>query len=127
MDLIATVLVLRCALPVGTGAQAAIDRKQIEREVMVVLALSTMPSIDRMHELKRQRTTSPTIVLQAAAWPCSTRPVQTQAWMNGTYKTFRESGWDHARLGPGVESSTCQNRRCMWIRNSRVIGRTARS
>jgi|SRR5215471_1477292 len=93
---IATVLVLLCALPVGAGAQAPIDRKQIEREVLAVLD-AFYDAFNRQDARAEERTYHfPHYRLASGRMAVLDAPgAETQAWMNGTYKAFRESGWDH--------------------------------
>src|SRR5215813_13116698 len=96
MKLIATVLVLLCALSLGADAQTSLDRKQVEREVMAVLD-AFYDAFNRQDARAEERTYHfPHYRLASGRMSVLDAPgAETQAWMNGTYKTFRESGWDH--------------------------------
>ena len=84
-------------LPIGAGSQPAFDRKQLEREVMSVLdAFSNAfnrqdaQAEERTYHFPHYRLANGTM----SEW--DSPGSETEAWMTGTYKTLRESGWDHS-------------------------------
>jgi hypothetical protein len=88
-------LVVLLTLPVHRYVQT-FDRSQIEREVMAVLdALfdafnqQDARAEERTYHFPHYRLASGRMAVLAAPG------AETEAWMNGTYKALRESGWDH--------------------------------
>jgi hypothetical protein len=97
MKVVPIFLALILALPVGASSQAVFDRTQSEREVMSLLD-AFMTAFNRQDAWAEARTYHfPHFRLandQMSVWD---KPgAETDAWMNDTYKTLRESGWDHS-------------------------------
>ena len=90
-------LVPLLAFPAAAGSQAAFDRNQAEREVISVLD-AFMTAFNREDAQAEARTYHfPHFRLandQMSVWDKA--GPESGAWMNGTYKTLRESGWDHS-------------------------------
>lgn len=89
--------VLILTLAASARAQTAFDRKQVEQEVMSVLD-AFLDAFSRQDARAEERTYHfPHYRLAnsvMSAWPAAGS--DTEAWMNGTYKTLRESGWDRS-------------------------------
>ena len=97
MKLNTLVLVMLLAFPSITSAQAAaFDRREIEREVMSVLD-AFFDAFNRQDARAEERTYHfPHYRLASGGMAVLDAPgTETEAWMNTTYKTLRESGWDH--------------------------------
>ena len=95
MKVTTTLLVLLLAVPVSAGAQA-VDRSQIEREVMAVLD-AFFDAFNRQDARAEERTYHfPHYRLASGRMSVLDAPgAETEAWMNATYTTLRQSGWDH--------------------------------
>jgi hypothetical protein len=97
MKLNAALALLFLASPVAAGSQVRFDRTQVEREVMSVLD-AFMAAFNRQDAQAEADTYHfPHFRLandQMSAW--SGPGAEIEAWMNGTYKTLRDSGWDHS-------------------------------
>ena len=91
------VVVMLWIVPTPFRAQAAFDRRQAEREVMSVLD-AFIDAFNRQDPQAEERTYHfPHYRLangRMSSW--SSPGVETETWMKGTYKTLRESGWDHS-------------------------------
>jgi hypothetical protein len=95
MKLAVALFALLLALPARAGAQAIFDRGQIERAVMAVLD-AFYAAFNRQDARAEERTYHfPHYRLVSGRMSVFDAPgAETDSWMNGTYKTFRESGWD---------------------------------
>jgi uncharacterized NTF2-like protein DUF6841 len=93
--LVASCLVLSLQV-VGHG-QIKFDRAKAEREVMAVLD-DFMAAFNRQDAGAEERTYQfPHYRLASGQMAVLNAPgAQTQAFMNATYKSFRDSGWDHS-------------------------------
>lgn len=96
MKRIAWLLGLLLFMPAGANSQPAFDAAQAEREVLAVLDAFTTAfnqqdakAEERTYHFPHYRLANDTM----SAWP--TPGLDTEAWMEGTYKTLRDSGWDH--------------------------------
>ena len=105
-------LILLFALPMGTRTQTGFDQRQVAREVMSVLD-AFLDAFNRQDVRAEERTYHfPHYRLAnglMSAWPAPGD--ETEAWMAGTYKTLRESGWDR---------SSWTRRRIVHISDSKV-------
>jgi hypothetical protein len=106
MKLTAFLIALLLVAPARTGAQA-FDRSQIEQEVMAVLD-AFLDAFNQQDARAEERTYHfPHFRLASGGMSVLDKPgAESQAWMNTTYATLRQSAWDH-RLGLVAESSTC--------------------
>ncbi len=90
-------LLLLFALSPDAHSQTGFDRRQVEREVMSVLD-AFLDAFNRQDARAEERTYHfPHYRLAngvMSAWPAPGD--EAEAWMNGTYQTLRESGWDHS-------------------------------
>ena len=90
-----TLFVLILTFSVDARSQPALDRKQVQREVMSVLD-AFMDAFNRQDARAEERTYHfPHYRLANRLMSSWSAPgPETESWMNGTYKTLRESGWD---------------------------------
>src|SRR5262245_48032390 len=90
------VVLLPLALAPDSPAQTGFDRRQVEREVMSVLD-AILDAFNRLDARSEERTYQfPHYRLADGVMSVWSAPGdETRAWMEGTYKTLRESGWDH--------------------------------
>jgi hypothetical protein len=88
---------LLLTLAPDSRAQSGVDRRQVEREVMTVLD-AVLDSFNRQDARGEEQTYQfPHYRLAngvMSVWPGP--GAETEAWIEGTYKTLRESGWDHS-------------------------------
>lgn len=93
--LVASFLLLSLQV-VGHG-QTTFDRAKAEREVMIVLD-DFMVAFNRQDARAEERTYQfPHYRMVSGQMAMLNEPgAQTQAWMNATYKAFRDAGWDHS-------------------------------
>jgi hypothetical protein len=84
-------------LPPDARAQTGFDRRQVEREVMSVLD-AILDAFNRQDARAEERTYQfPHYRLANGLMSVLSGPgSETETWMEGTYKTMRESGWDHS-------------------------------
>jgi hypothetical protein len=103
MKRIAIVLRRMSALLAGVGTPAAIDRKQIEREVMAVLD-AFYEAFNGQDARAEERTYHfPHYRLASGRMAVFDSPgANTEAWMNGTYKTLTK---EDGRWGIKMRSS----------------------
>src|SRR5215470_2437030 len=91
------IVLLLLTLPLQSRAQAGFDRARVEREVMSVLDAF-------LDAFNRQDARAEALTYQfphyrlanglMSVW--SAPGEEIEAWMNATYKTLHESGWDHS-------------------------------
>ena len=95
MKLTATRVALLLIVSVRVGAQATFDKRQVEREVMSVLD-AFFDAFNRQDARAEERSYHfPHYRLASGRMSVFDAPgAETEAWMNTTYKTLRESGWD---------------------------------
>ena len=95
MKLTATLVALLLIVSVRVGAQATFDKRQVEREVMSVLD-AFFDAFNRQDARAEERSYHfPHYRLASGRMSVFDAPgAETEAWMNTTYKTLRESGWD---------------------------------
>ena len=91
------VAVLLVIVPVSSSTQAGFERRQVEREVMSVLD-AFMEAFNRQDAQAEERTFHfPHYRLANGLMSSWVAPgAEVEAWMNGTYRTLRESGWDRS-------------------------------
>jgi hypothetical protein len=79
------------------NSQTALDRKAVEREVMSVLD-AFLDAFNRQDPEAEQRTYQfPHYRLANDVMSTLPAPgAETETWMNNTYKTLRDAGWDHS-------------------------------
>jgi hypothetical protein len=108
--LVASLLLLSLQVP-GYG-QTTFDRAKAERDVMTVLD-NFMAAFNRQDATAEERTYQfPHYRLASGQMTVMNAPgTETQAWMNATYKAFRDAGWDH---------STWTRRRIVHISDSKA-------
>jgi uncharacterized NTF2-like protein DUF6841 len=85
------------AFPIAGHGQATFDRAKAEREVMAVLD-EFMAAFNRQDADAEERTYQfPHYRLAGGRMAVLNEAgAETRAWMNGTYKAFRDAGWDHS-------------------------------
>ena len=90
-------LLLFLTLPPDVRAQTGFDGRQVEREVMSVLD-AILDAFNRQDARAEERTYQfPHYRLANGLMSVLSGPgSDTTAWMEGTYKTLRESGFDHS-------------------------------
>ena len=94
---IGMLLLLLLTLPPESRAQTGFDRRQVEPEVMAVLD-AFLEAFNRTDAIAEERTYQfPHYRLANGVMSVWSAPgKEIDAWMDGTYKTLRESGWDHS-------------------------------
>jgi len=97
MKQLITLFVLILMFPVNASSRSAFDRKQVQRQVMSVLD-AFMDAFNRQDARAEERTYHfPHYRLANGLMSSWSAPgAETESWMSSTYKTLRESGWDHS-------------------------------
>ena len=93
----ATLAGLLVAFAPAATPQSTYDLRQVEREVMSVLD-AFIDAFKHQDAVAEERTYHfPHYRLANGVMSAWNAPgAETEAWMNGTYRTLRESGWDHS-------------------------------
>ena len=91
------IVLLFLMLPLQSRAQTGFDRGRVEREVMSVLD-SFLDAFNRQDAHAEERSYQfPHYRLANGLMSVWSAPgEEIEAWMNATYKTLHESGWDHS-------------------------------